>query len=64
MENKLLKFNEILCGLRDYADELGYWSEEYAEDLSNEINGLFYIINYLDNYQDDMIDELERNEKK
>lgn len=57
MEKKLLKFDEVLDYLRDAVSQLEDWNVEYEESLFIEINGLFYIINGLECYLDDLIEE-------
>ena len=62
MKKKLLKFDEIISVLRDYVIELEEWNVEYEESLSKEINDLFYIINHLECFQDDLIVDFEKEE--
>lgn len=64
MEKKVFKFDEIVTVLRDCVIELEEWNVEYEESLSKEINDLFYIINGLECYQDDLILDLEKEKVK
>lgn len=64
MEKKLLKFDEIITALRYYVMDLELWNYEYEEILNKEINDLFYLINVLQSYQDDLIFDLEKERKK
>ena len=57
MEKKLLKFDEVLDYLRDAVSNLEDWNVEYEEKLSKEINDLYYIVNYLEGFQDYLIEE-------
>ena len=64
MEEKLESFDEILDYLRDAVLTLEDWNVEYEESLNKEINDLFYIINGLECYQDDLIDEYQKEMRK
>lgn len=64
MEKKVFKFDEIVSVLRDCVIELEDWNVEYEESLNKEINDLFYIINGLECYQDDLIVDLEKEKVK
>lgn len=60
MKEKLLKFDKVVTDLRGRAIELKEWSDEYSGIFSKEINDLFYIINDLKCYLDDLIADLEK----
>lgn len=67
MTEKLFKFVLTLDYLRDAVTDLEEWSDEYSGIFSKEINDLFYVINSLECYLDDLIHlekENEKNEKR
>lgn len=59
---KLLKFDEIVGVLRQFKNELMEWNKEHEESLSKDmLNDLHSIVNYLEGYQDYLIEKAEKH---